>query len=357
MEKSNKARLVSLLLIVSYLLNGCGLTSKTKNNNNVDTKDDYSHEWIASKMDQYKEKSFIRDLGLYNDTYPEFYIGDDTLRDDGILTGDLSNFISDIGFPIDHYYLCLVEMYENKKYRTDENGNLIFTWNNENKVGDFDTTTISYQIDWQKNISIKDTKDGKTVIKRVIGDFGESIVNIIEVEKVLSENVHATIKATHEKSPTLGSHGDVILFDNTNTCVLTINYYGSIYTFTYVCEETNEINDNFKYSISLPNGITFDSEKKDWTSIPEESNDFADYYNLIAEICHSANYENGMNPKAVACFEQFLVKSDCYDLYLKGSSSNPWYAYVTELIADSNYELALNIMRDEAIYWNASLER
>lgn len=355
MGKSNKARLISSLLILSYLLNGCGLASKNKNNNNIDTKDDYSHELLISKMDEYKEKSLIQDLGLYNDIYPEFYIGSDTIHDDGILTGDLGNYISDVGFPINHYYLHLADMYKDKKYHTDENGNLIFTWDSENKVGDFDTTIISCQKEeWLKHILIEDKKDGKTVITRIIGDFGEKMINEIVVEKVLSENVHATIKATHEKSPSLTSQKDVILFNNTNTRVLTINYYGRIYTFTYV---SNETNNNYRYSISLPNGITFDSDKKDWVSIPEESNDFVDYYNLIAEICCSANYEGGMNSKAIACFEQFLVKSDCYDIYLKGSSNNPWYTYVTELMSDGNYELALNLMKDESTYWNNSLER
>lgn len=356
MGKSNKARLISTLLILSYLLNGCGLTNKNKNNNNnIETKHDYSHELLISKMDEYKEKSFIQDLGLYNDIYPEFYIGSDILHDDGILTGDLGNYISDLGFPVNHYYLSLAEMYKDKKYHSDENGNLIFTWDNENKVGDFDTTVISYQKEeWLKHILIEDTKDGKTVIKRIIGDFGERMVNEIVVEKVLSENVHATIKATHEKSPSITSQKEVILFDNKNTCVLTMNYYGRIYTFTYISDETNNI---CRYSISLPDDITFDSEKKDWVSNPEESNDFVDYYNLIAEICCSANYEDGMNPKAIACFEQFLVKSNCYDIYIKGSSNNPWYGYVTELISNGNYEMALNIMKSETTYWSPNLER
>ncbi len=74
---AKQKRLLSFMLVLSYLLNGCGTAKEVKSASNSDIDEDELnelHELHISKMEKYKESAFIKDFELFNDVYPEFYV-------------------------------------------------------------------------------------------------------------------------------------------------------------------------------------------------------------------------------------------------------------------------------------------
>lgn len=143
--------------------------------------------------------------------------------------------------------------------------------------------------------------------------------------------------------------------NNVVETVLTINYYGKNYTF--ICASKALTQGNIRYSITLPDGVTFDKEKADCVYDKSETKDFKDYDNLMCLICDTTNYKDGENKEAVLYFEHFRRKIECFNLFNQGSSYNPWYSYIQELMDGEDYETALSIMQGDGTYWHNEMQR
>lgn len=344
-----KKRLFSLLLAFTYLLNsGCAMSSEESKSKKEDSDSQKLHEWHISKMDRYKENSFIKDFEIYNDAYPEFYINKDGETAFGVLTEDFASLTGGHPFSTDHYYIGLMDKYESKQYKVDENGNLIFNRTGEDCIGNLETTIFSSTKDEKgKSFTLKDQKDGETVIIRNIFDSGSQLQNEITIKRVLSEDVTATINAVHKKFP-MFENTDIDMYTDTVTTVITINYYGEIYNF--ISNYAKNIN-GYSRTISLPSEIVSDNSIVDTPTSLSDSESY-DVFNTLRElICNDRYYTDGKNPEAIAYFEQFLGIKECLDLFAQGSLDNPWYSYIQELIKSKEYKIAMDMMTSDASNW------
>lgn len=350
-----KKTLLAWLMLLAYMASGCGMSSRGKKNDKNSNDIAIAHEWCLSQMDIYKENSFIKDFGIFSDECPEFYVGVQDSERLGVLNNVFNYLVGNVPFSIDQYYLNLMEKYENKQYEIDKDGNLVFAWDDEYKFGDFDETLFSHREEYYAKINkFVDKKDGKVVYSRSIQDFGNRLENKIVVYKDLAKDVHATIEATNSIIPVWLEKG----YEEANNVVetvLTIDYHGKNYIF--ICTSETFAQGDFRYSITLPDGVTFDKEKADCVSDRSESKDFLDFDNLMSLICDTTNYKDGENKEAVLYFEHFQRKIDSVVLFGQGSPNNPWYAYIQELMDGGDYETALSIMQSDGTYWLNEMQR
>ena len=342
-----KKRLISLMLVLSYLLNGCGLQSdQSEKKDDKDTKESerISHEIRLTKMmERYKENKFVQDFEFFNDTYPEFYISDGLIgQSSGVLDYNFENLTGGIG-SVDRYFVGIMDMYAKNMYQKDENGNLVFDWTDKDySFKKADTTTFSYVKDETgKTSTFEDKKGDNVVFNRLIKENGKEITSQISLTKDLSEDIHVSIVAKRHQEDYIMSD-DAKMINNSYESVLMIDYRGEIYTFNY---HFTKCNGNSQDWIELPIGMVDDKDIE---------KDIKFYHEFMRLVCYENNYTDGINAVAIKHFENFLLKKRCLELYYRGDETNPWYNFVTELIDTQAYEQAINVMLDESNYWFVS---
>ncbi len=179
---------------------------------------------------------------------------------------------------------------------------------------------------------------------RNIEDSGYKIKNEISIKKDLSEDVHVKINATYNKMPMFE---DMPIFNCVLNTVLTVDYYGELYTFSYRFVRHG---DSTSSRVFLPNGITFNQDSSS-TSPYKKDLDSEYYFKLLNLICTNQNNSDKKNLEAIACFEQIVIQKECLELFAQGSLDNPLYSYIKELIENQDYQTATKIMQSEESYW------
>lgn len=320
-----------------FVLTGCSKDDRDILDQNEKEQAQVIKNRTRSLMEQYKSRSFIKDYGLYNDAYPEFYVGEvGRISCFGVLTNKFDHLTGGSG-STNRYFVNLIEMYDGLAYKETENGDLIFDWSQTDR-DDFDTTTFSSRNNEnEKEFVFEDKKDGKILFTRTICDSGKEVSDKIVFQRDLSDDVHVTVESTSYDRNYYEDFGyDEILFNSGNPTRIKIDYYGEIYEFTKVYRSHGDVTSNILY---LPDG-----------EIDNDSLYMDDYFALEEAICSKENYESDQNRKAIACFEKYLSKKKCMELFLQGSEGNNNYDTVKSLINSGEYESALMIMESDA-HW------